>query len=275
MSRWWYANSWQGYIKLKAWIQPGTTETPTKAKRTLMQVPEKPETKNPEADSSKKAQEDTAKSTHAKKPLAASDAPTADPEARPAKLKAHRLFGTYMNNTVTYEDANTAWLVSDGVLSWVATSVYERFAGGGHMSGVKLIRGYSDLSKNKEKGADEKPKTNATKSGHPESQAQQKAEETNVASSSKASTTQSELNGKALLQRRLSTIIESEDRRTANSEDEVQKLNEEEMRHNYHTQSGESQNREIEHLVLVTHGIGQRLSLRYVTLYIHMGNVSD
>lgn len=161
-----------------------------------------------------------------------------------------------MNNTVTYEDANIAWLVSDGVLSWVATSVYERFAGGGHMSGVKLTRGYSDPSKSKVKDTNGKTKALADVPGSktpPKSTAQAHGE------------TNAELAGKALLQRRLSTIIDNEDRRAATSEDDVQKFNEEEMRHDYLTQSGESQNRDIEHLVLVTHGIGQRLSLRYVT----------
>lgn len=167
-----------------------------------------------------------------------------------------------MNNTVTYEDANTAWLVSDGVLSWVATSVYERFGGGGHMSGVKLIRGYSDQNKAKEKRSNDK-KSAADNEG--EEASKNTPSSGDAASRSKTSSVaEAALTGKAIMQRRLSTIIESEDRRTATREDDVQKLNEEEMRHDYLTQSGESQNRNIEHLVLVTHGIGQRLSLRYV-----------
>lgn len=162
-----------------------------------------------------------------------------------------------MNNTVTYEDSSTAWLVSDGVLSWVATSVYERFAGGGHMSGVKLIRGYSDQSKVKEK-------ENNDKKAEEEVRKVTNTPTTTAASKSKSNVADAALSGKAMLQRRLSTIIESEDRRTATSDNDVQKLNEEEMRHDYNTQSGESQNRDIEHLVLVTHGIGQRLGLKYV-----------
>lgn len=195
------------------------------------------------------------------KPVAAADSSQAEIESKPVKLKSHRLFGTYMNNTVTYEDASTAWLVSDGVLSWVATSVYERFAGGGHMSGVKLIRGYSDQSKAKEKENSNKKKSVAdNEDKQVATNTPSSADETS--SSRTSSVAEVALTGKAILQRRLSTIIESEDRRRATSEDDVQKLNEEEMRHDYLTQSGESQNRDIEHLVLVTHGIGQRLGLR-------------
>lgn len=194
-------------------------------------------------------------------PIAVAGSSGPEAEAKQVKLKSHRLFGTYMNNTVTYEDSSTAWLVSDGVLSWVATSIYERFAGGGHMSGVKLIRGYTDQNKAKEKEKSDKKQS-------PTDADNQKAaayipHSADAAATSQRSTAAEALTGKTMLQRRLSTIIESKDRHTATSDNDVQKLNEEEMRHDYSTQSGESQNRDIEHLVLVTHGIGQRLSLRY------------
>lgn len=234
-----YTDTTKGYLKMKAWTDPG-----------------EPRPKNPEQVVV------SATATAKEKPAAAADKNAADTESKPAKLKSHRLFGTYMNNTVTYEDANTAWLVSDGVLSWVATSVYERFGRGGHMSGVKLIRGYSDQNKAKEKRSNDK-KLAANNEG--EVASKKTPSSADAASRSKTSNVaEAALTGKAIMQRRLSTIIESEDRRTATSEDDVQKLNEEEMRHDYLTQSGESQNRNIEHLVLVTHGIGQRLSLRYV-----------
>ncbi|KAJ3493078.1 hypothetical protein NLG97_g4964 [Lecanicillium saksenae] len=227
----------EGYLKMKAWIEP--------EKKVL---PKQDTAGKPNAESDKRPT-------------------TGESKAEAAKLKSHRLFGTYMNNTVTYEDSSTAWLVSDGVLSWVATSVYERFAGGGHMSGVKLIRGYTDQSKAKEKEANEKKSTT-------EDSKKSAGKPTGAGASSKPGVADAALSGKAMLQRRLSTIIESEDRRTATSDNDVQKLNEEEMRHDYSTQSGESQNRDIEHLVLVTHGIGQRLSLRTQSVnFIHDVNV--
>ncbi|KAM3486846.1 hypothetical protein MY3957_009703 [Beauveria namnaoensis] len=193
-------------------------------------------------------------------------------EAKQVKLKTHRLFGTYKNNTVTYEDSSTAWLVSDGVLSWVATSIYERFAGGGHMSGVKLIRGYTDQNKAREKEKSDKKKPPTGTDNH--KAAAHLPRSADAATTSQTSTAAAALTGKAMLQRRLSTSIESKDRRIATSSNDVQKLNEEEMRHDYSTLSGESQNRDIEHLVLVAHGIGQRLSLRTQSVnFIHDVNV--
>ncbi|OAR02599.1 hypothetical protein LLEC1_00341 [Akanthomyces lecanii] len=237
-----------GYLKMKAWTE---LEKQT----------------NPKQDTF------SATATVKERPAAAANNSPPDTESKTPKLKSHRLFGTYMNNTVTYEDASTAWLVSDGVLSWVATSVYERFAGGGHMSGVKLIRGYSNQNRAKEKGNSDKKKPAVDNKG--ERASKNTPSSADAASSSKTSSVaEAALSGKALLQRRLSTIIESEDRRTATSENDVQKLNEEEMRHDYLTQSGESQNRDIEHLVLVTHGIGQRLGLRTQSVnFIHDVNV--
>ncbi|KAJ4155761.1 hypothetical protein LMH87_000991 [Akanthomyces muscarius] len=237
----------EGYLKMKAWTEPEKQNHP-------------------------KQDIASATATAKEKPSAAADNSPADTESKPAKLKSHRLFGIYMNNTVTYEDASIAWLVSDGVLSWVATSVYERFGGGGHMSGVKLIRGYSNQNKAKEKGTnDKKPAAD----NEDETASKNTPSNADAASSGKTSSVaEAALTGKAILQRRLSTIIESEDRRTATSDNDVQKLNEEEMRHDYLTQSGESQNRDIEHLVLVTHGIGQRLGLRTQSVnFIHDVNV--
>jgi hypothetical protein len=45
--------------------------------------------------------------------------------------------------------------------------------------------------------------------------------------------------------------------------EEVRRKNEKEMKHDYNDQ-GELQGRDIDHLILVTHGIGQRLGMRYV-----------
>lgn len=238
----------EGYLKTKAWVEPDTN----------------PDLKQDSASISAMGNEDL---------VVAATKSKLETEAKQTKLKSYRLFGAYMNNTVTYEDGSTAWLVSDGVLSWVATSVYERFAGGGHMSGVKLVRGYSDQSKAKEKEKGEKKKSTADNDDRivPESM----PSNVDAAASGKSyAVGKAPLTSEAMLQSRLSTIIESEDRRTATGENEVRKLSEEEMRHDYLTQNGESQNRDIEHLVLVTHGIGQRLGLRTQSVnFIHDVNV--
>ncbi len=54
---------------------------------------------------------------------------TALPHHRP---QVYRLFGAYMNSVATYQDSNTAYLSSDGVLSWVTSTMYETFSGGGY-----------------------------------------------------------------------------------------------------------------------------------------------
>jgi len=64
--------------------------------------------------------------------------------------RTHRLFGAHMNSVVTYQNATTAWILTDDFLSRMSSTVYQRFAGGGHFAGVKVIRGYTDLSKKAE-----------------------------------------------------------------------------------------------------------------------------
>jgi hypothetical protein len=53
-------------------------------------------------------------------------------------------------------------------------------------------------------------------------------------------------------------------------EEKVRKQDEEEIRHDYNEDASEDQGREIEHLILITHGIGQRLGLRLESInFIH------
>lgn len=174
-------------------------------------------------------------------------------------LPSQRLFGAYMNSFITYEDASTAWLTSDSVLSWVTTSVYERFGGGGYMSGIKLIRGYSEPRKAKAKvtGAAAEETNQKTKD--------EQTENAQVDQSQESSETEKEPKPPQLrLERRLSSFMANESRSQQSMEEDVQKFSEEEIRNDYLTADGESQTREIKHLILVTHGIGQRLSLRQV-----------
>lgn len=197
-------------------------------------------------------------------------------QTQPVKqLQTYRLFGAYMNSVVTFQDANTAWLSSDSMLSWVTSSMYERFAGGGYMSGLKLIRGYHQPRKTKEKddkackfskqnvpGLDERqqkllnrrsapPSTKASDVGREqERQPQSDDEETH----------------ESRIQRQLSSFLDGEDMNASDTEEQQRRLEEEEIQDDYNAQAGEKQGRDIEHLVLVTHGIGQLLSLRYAQL---------
>lgn len=173
---------------------------------------------------------------------------------------SQRLFGAYMNSLITYEDASTAWITSDSMLSWVTTSMYERFGGGGYMSGIKLIRGYSEQKKAKGKETDVAVEQTNQKGGD------EQTENAKVDQSKEDDETMTEQKPPQLrLERRLSSFIANESRSQQKMEEDVQKFSEEEIRNDYLTADGESQTREIKHLILVTHGIGQRLSLRQVT----------
>ncbi|KAM7221292.1 phospholipase DDHD2 [Rhypophila decipiens] len=206
--------------------------------------------------------------------------------------QTYRLFGAYMNSVATYQDANTAWLSSDGVLSWVTSTVYERFAGGGYMSGVKLVRGYTEPKKAVKE--EKRPSTpTGTKSATAEQEEKlQKAIKRRSAPASVMSDsieTESLLPGRseeedegesevkfestqARLTRQLSNLIEGGSK---DSESEaIRKREEKEIQDDYNARQGETQGREIEHLVLVTHGIGQLLGLKMESVnFIHDVNV--
>lgn len=184
-----------------------------------------------------------------------------------------------MNSLATYQDASTAWLSSDTMLSWVTSSVYERFAGGGYMSGVKLTRGFSEPAKAKDKEAKGKEKQkdedeSSTNGDIPGLDVRQQKilnrrsapPATRISKEEQSETNKvpkKETEGPhSRLQRQLSSLMEV-DGRGADTEEQIQQRQEQEMQ-DYHAQAGETQEREVDHLILVTHGIGQQLSLRYV-----------
>ena len=225
-----------------------------------------------------RAATETAGRVNAKEPQQKGHAASSSLNVPPAQPQSHRLFGTYMNNLATYQDASTAWLSSDTMLSWVTSSVYERFAGGGYMSGVKLTRGFVELSKSKEKDAKGKSKEKEREESASGSEdtlgldlRQQKilkrrsappATKSSVAEPSKPTDLpkQGVEAPHSRLQRQLSSLMEGGGQ-GGNTEEQLQQRQEQEMQ-DYHAQAGETQEREVDHLILVTHGIGQQLSLR-------------
>lgn len=149
------------------------------------------------------------------------------------------------------------------------------------MSGVKLVRGYSEPSKTKDKDKDkDKDKGDESQSAAADEalsldEKQQKMlKRRSAPPSTRASHDGPAQNDEKIktegdprqirLQRQLSSLIESEGRTKAETEEEIRRREEQEIQDDYTAQAGETQGREIEHLVLVTHGIGQLLSLRYV-----------
>ncbi|KAI4172162.1 MAG: hypothetical protein LQ343_003722 [Gyalolechia ehrenbergii] len=199
------------------------------------------------------------------------------------QLQTQRLFGAYMNSVVTYQDANTAWILTDDLYSRMSSTVYQRFAGGGHLGGTKVIRGFTESSKAKDKKSEagltheiskldtgKTPRNQKRRSAPPEiatsvgtdtqakeSDSRGQSSEDNVQQESKI----------AALERQMSSIVSSpgpED--PAKQEEQARQGDEDEIEQDYKEADGDDPGREIEHLILVTHGIGQRLGLRVENL---------
>lgn len=256
----------EGYLKIKPWrYPPRQTVTP------------KASSENLKADATPQADgHGSSKGTAA----------TAPQQHQP---QTYRLFGTYMNSVATYQDASTAWLSSDGVLSWVTSTVYEKFAGGAYMSGVKVVRGYTEPKKSKEVPRPSTPtgtKSNLTeqaddkqrkmlkrRSAPPTARSDKSAEDEFRKEKEKEQVVVEPKQN--LLTRQLSNLMPGAEARNSEEEEEaIRKREEEQMEEDYTAQVGETQGREIEHLILVTHGIGQLLSLRMESLnFVHDVNM--
>lgn len=199
----------------------------------------------------------------------------------------HRLFGAYMNSTVTYQDDNVAWLAQDGVISRVSSTVYQRFAGGGFMSGTKLVRGYTEGKESKtptpRPGTPAQDAKDVKDSGLQMDERQQKLLNRRSAPAGmsmpfdkkkgedtpRPDTPESK---EELVGDKLSMLI-TEASDPAKQEEAIRKRDEKEIQNDY-KDDGEDQGREIEHLLLVTHGIGQRLGMRTESVnFIHDVNV--
>ena len=175
----------------------------------------------------------------------------------PHQPQTHRLFGTYMNSIVTYQDSTVAWLSADSIMSRVSSTVYQRFAGGGYLGGIKIVRGYTDPSKSKE--SDKTPATPTSAAARPSNlpptlQLDERQQKLLKRRSAPPSTKSSSEPAPLMLRDDIDTDSEAE---------AVRKRDEKEIQNDYKDREGENQGREIEHLILVTHGIGQRLGMRY------------
>lgn len=254
----------EGYLKTKPWTYPPAITT----KASKDNLKSKDSKDNLKSKDSKDNLKSTATSKQADRTLKQR---YSQPNLQ-HQPQTYRLFGAYMNSVATYQDANIAWLSSDSMLSWVTSTVYQRFAGGAYMSGVKLVRGYSEPGK-KEK--DEKrpttPTTNTGPSGHASEKDQKSAKESSVllherddslAGPHDYETVPAEIERhENRLKRQFSSYIEnSED--PDKQQESIRTREEQEILDDYNARAGETQGRDIEHLVLVTHGIGQLLGLR-------------
>ena len=172
----------------------------------------------------------------------------------------YRLFGSHMNTTATYYDATTAYLSSDDFMSRMSSTVYGSFGG---PIGMRVNRGYS-IPSVLPKSRDTKEKRNS------------KLSETANASGPdpESSETKPAPSRPSALERQLSSLAGLTRSKTSDEEqkDEQEEARVEEQREmeDAREKDGEDQAREIDHLVLVTHGIGQRLGLRLDSInFVH------
>ena len=205
--------------------------------------------------------------------------------ATPTKfqLQTHRLFGAYMNSVVTYQDATVGWILSDDLYSRMSSTVYQRFAGGGHLGGTKVVRGYTEPGKSKDKklevsstaddgnlGASPTPKNQKRRSAPPHIDTTATHADANGPASHKVESSEDDgpqESKLAALQRQMSTIVSSpEPEDPAKQDEQARKGDENEIEQDYKEVDGDDPGREIEHLILITHGIGQRLGLRMENL---------
>ncbi|KAK4693098.1 hypothetical protein P7C71_g4236, partial [Lecanoromycetidae sp. Uapishka_2] len=197
----------------------------------------------------------------------------------PAKfeLQTQRLFGSYMSNVVTYQDATVAWLLTDDLLSRMSSTIYQRFAAGGHLAGTKVVRGFSEATNVKDVKKDGDRSSESKKADKIADKPRRRSlppkidvdASKDTGLSANESSTQQEPRLLAL-ERQLSSFSED----PAQQEEERRQADEDEIKDDYKDEDGQDQAREIEHLILVTHGIGQRLGLRLEAInFIHDVNV--
>jgi hypothetical protein len=194
--------------------------------------------------------------------------------------RTYRLFGSHMNSVVTYQDETTAWILTDDMWARMGSTLYQRFAGGAHYAGQKYIRGYIDPAKKKDakpmkdegKKDTERPTTPSLAYGEdndkhpvgPHSEAGSDAGSDGAPLERDDSPSEKRVRN---LERQMSSLMTDD---SAQQEEEIRKRDEREMREDYKDQSHGEQGREIEHVLLVTHGIGQRLGMRMESInFIH------
>jgi hypothetical protein len=141
--------------------------------------------------------------------------------------KTYKLAGPWLNNIVTYTDISNAWITPSGVLSLVASTIYEKFTGHEYLTGVKVVRGSSQPMLGQ-------VKTSAKSMGSTLNQTNKLHEDESICSS------------------------ESGHMGGERPESEIS------YQYGKQTQGIQTQERETEHLILVTHGIGQSISIRYL-----------
>lgn len=138
------------------------------------------------------------------------------------------------------------------------------------MSGAKLIRGYTEPGKAKESLTPMSASPGLQQDGKQQKLLKRRSAPPSSEAPGAAETKEQETTANRLT-RQLSSLLDRSDPRQSEAEEEVVRIKEEnEIENDYNAPVGETQGREIEHLILITHGIGQLLSLRMESVnFIH------
>ncbi|BFZ63949.1 hypothetical protein YB2330_005086 [Saitoella coloradoensis] len=157
-------------------------------------------------------------------------------KSKETKEQVWPLLGTHMGKFVVYTNENTAWIFTKDIYSMISSTLFSALTAGVHKGGTKLVRGFTDAAKSRPPVSKEieEVKSKAT---------QETAE--------------------AL---RFEGGPQSEEARA--------QVLEAEMEEDYEVVENEDPTREIEHLVLCVHGIGQKLGERIESVnFVHDVNV--
>jgi hypothetical protein len=254
----------EGYVKLRPWRIETGEEGAERSPDTTSALKHNSRTK--EGEDSAPSTPRSAKPREKPQPLGNSE------------FQQYRLFGAYMNRIVAYQDESTAWLTTDDFMSRVSTTVYQKLGGA---PGIKVVRGLVEPrrprepldSRGSERKQDEKVAGTLPRETMPASSTASNPRP----GSSDVSASEGEADAMAkrpisTLQRQMSSLA-GEPQNPAELEEQARMQEEQEMEDSREVES-EDQGRDVDHLVLVTHGIGQRLGLRLESInFIHDVNV--
>ncbi|KAJ5310498.1 uncharacterized protein N7443_002959 [Penicillium atrosanguineum] len=254
----------EGYLKLRPW-RTGTSDSRSSQLSTLDEQDTQPNLQG--------LQDPDSPRSHAQ-PQSGNGS-----TAPPMDHQQYRLFGTYMNRIVAYQDNSTAWLTTDDFMSRVSTAVYQKLGG---VPGNKVVRGLVEPSRAKEssdsKGSERKPAekiSSVTDSETSPAETKRPNEPLPVDLPASEITTElqsAERRPKSTLERQMSSLA-GELQNPAELEEQARRQEEQEME-DLREVDNDDREREVDHLILVTHGIGQRLGLRLESInFIHDVNV--
>ncbi|OQE19067.1 hypothetical protein PENSTE_c016G03630 [Penicillium steckii] len=267
----------EGYLKLRPW-KADTTEVSSVALATSSAKHDRPSDRT---DGSTDSQADISgsrppESTKSSRPRGTGSIPSSSS----TESRQYRLFGAYMNRIVAYENASTAWVTTDDFMSRVSTTVYQKLGGA---PGIKVVRSSveskrpretSDLRDRERKPAEKiagalSPDT-PTPTNFSQAVDSQSRDTEGIERSKDVDST--ERRPQSTLERQMSSLA-GEPQNPDDLEEQARRQEEQEME-DLREVDGEDRDREVDHLILVTHGIGQRLGLRLESInFIHDVNV--